>query len=107
MFKHVFDPLEAEGQTPAKVASHGGGHPSKHTTVVKVTGSPDAVIANLEGSLDGTDWFDLSGAVDLTVAADRMFHVVNRPVQQIRYDLTTLTGGTDPTVQFEYLGIIE
>ena len=78
--------------------------PEKHTVQLTVTGGPANCSFQLEGSLDNLTWFALSGAVDCTVAANCMFHVVNKPVNFIRGNLTALAGGAAPTVTFEYLG---
>jgi len=73
-----------------------------HTIAAIVTGSPSGCTLHLEGSLDGTNWFDISG--DQTCTSNLMFHVVNRAVAQVRMNLTALTGGTAPTVTGWYLG---
>lgn len=106
-FKHEFAALTATGATPGVVVGRGGSYPDKHTVEAVITGSPTTVICSLEGSLDGDTWFELSstGGMDVTLAANRMFHVVNRPVQKVRVNLTTLTAGTSPTVTFRYLGV--
>jgi hypothetical protein len=36
-----------------------------------------------------------------------MFHVVNKPARYIRGNLTVLSGGTTPTAQLLYFGVIE
>jgi len=84
-------------------------HPNEHTVSLAVTGGPANCSFQLEGSLNSTTgvdgtWFALSGAVDCTVAANRMFHVVNKPVPWVRGDLTALAGGAAPTVTLSYLG---
>lgn len=76
---------------------------SAHTVQVVVTGSPAGCTVNLDGSLDGTHWFDLSGGQTCTSSV--MFHVVSKPVFYVRGDLTALSGGTAPTVQVSYVGI--
>jgi hypothetical protein len=59
----------------------------------------------LEGSLDSTDgtdgtWFDLSGSVDCSVAANDMFSVANKTVPWIRGRVTALSGGASVTVHY-------
>lgn len=83
--------------------------PAEHTAQLTVTGAPATCTFQLEGSLDSTTgvngvWFALSGAVDCSVAANRMFHVVNKPVPWVRGNLTALAGGAAPTVALAYLG---
>lgn len=75
---------------------------SFHTVQVVITGSPSGCTINLDGSLDGTNWFDLSGGQ--TCTASVMFHVVNRAVLNVRANLTALSGGTAPTVTARYTG---
>ena len=78
-----------------------------HTVQATITGAPSAVTVDLEGSLDGDNWFQLGThpftAGELT-AAQAMFHVVEKPVRYVRLNLTTLTGGTSPTVTALYEG---
>ena len=80
---------------------------AKHTVQVTTTGEPTAVTVDLEGSLDGVTFFVLSShafsGAEITAEA-AMFHVVDKPVNFVRLDLTTLTGGTDPTVTALYDG---
>ena len=73
----------------------------EHTVQVVVTGGPSAVTIDLEGSLNGTEWFQLANYVftagDIS-AGQAMFHVTNKPVMDVRANLVTLTGGASPTV---------
>ncbi len=77
--------------------------PSKHTVAVVPSGSPTGCSIKLEGSLDGTTWFDLSGAQ--TCTSNVMVHVVDKPVDYVRVNLTALSGGTSPSVTVSYLGV--
>lgn len=72
-----------------------------HTWTTVVTGAPSAVSINLEGSIDGTNFFTLDN--ETTTTSD-MQHVVNKAVTSIRANLATLTGGTAPTVTVKYIG---
>ena len=66
-----------------------------YTWQTSETGSPASVTVNLEGSLDGSTWSTL----DTTSSASGSFATVSgKPVRQIRCNLATLTGGTNPTV---------
>lgn len=76
--------------------------PDKHTLQFITTGAPASATLRLEGSIDNTNWFDLSGTQNCSSSG--MFHVVNKPVLFVRVNLLTLVGGTDPTVQCTYLG---
>ena len=66
-----------------------------------------AVTIDLEGSLDDVTFFTLishplSGAEIIDEGV--MFHVNNKLVKFVRVNLTTLTGGTDPTITVLYDG---
>lgn len=66
---------------------------------VTVTGAPTAAVVDLEGSLDGSTW-DAIGtwSIGAGQASGDIVFVVDRPVLHVRANLTTLTGGTAPTV---------
>lgn len=66
------------------------------------TGSPTTVTIALEGSLDGVVFFILDTATYTTVA--NMNFAVDKPVNYVRLNLTTLSGGTAPTVTAIYEG---
>ncbi len=76
--------------------------PDKHTLQFITTGTPAAATLRLEGSIDGVNWFDLSGSQ--SCVSSGMFHVVNKPILYVRVNLLTLVGGTAPTVTSTYLG---
>lgn len=63
-------------------------------TVIPV-GSVSACTVNLEGSLDGTAWFTLAtvSTTDANWANGELVHVVNKPVNFIRGNLTSIAGG--------------
>lgn len=87
--------LAAATATGAGTSSSSFGLLSKHSWHVIVTGSPASVTVNLEGTIDGSNWFTLDSS---TTTTSEMRHVVNKPVTQIRANLATLTGGSSPTV---------
>ena len=97
--ENTFAALTSAGQTPSlnTVALS----PGWHTAQLLVVGGPSVCSFQLEGSLDNTNWEDLSGPQDCTSIT--MFHVANRPVAHIRGNLVTFTGGT--SVQFLYKGV--
>lgn len=78
-----------------------------HTVQAAITGAPTAVTVDLEGSLDGTTWFQLDthafSAGELT-ATGAMWHVVNKVIKYVRANLATLTAGTSPTVTVKWEG---
>lgn len=65
-----------------------------HTWTIILTGAPATLQVDLEGSIDGTNWFPLDSYTGLITA---MRHVVNKAIRQIRANLITLTG-VNPTV---------
>lgn len=76
-----------------------------HTIQINVTGNPTAVTVDLEGSLDDNTYFRLAShnfdTTEITNQAS-MFHVETKMVDYIKANLTTLTGGTSPTVTVRY-----
>ena len=73
--------------------------------VTTVTGSPSAVVVNLEGSMDGTTWAVLGTSTGSAVsnnlpggAYTDAVSSVGPDVRYVRANLVTLTGGTSPTV---------
>lgn len=94
-----FDALGAVGVT----ASQSVEGAARHTVTVTVSGAPATCTVNLDGSLDGVHWFDLSGPQN--AAANTMFHVVDKPVTYVRGNLSALAGGTSPSVSISYMGV--
>ncbi|MCK5018727.1 MAG: hypothetical protein KAS32_16820 [Candidatus Peribacteraceae bacterium] len=70
-----------------------------------------AVTVALEGSINNSNWYALAshtftaGELDNAVE-EAVFFVANAPVTQLRYNLTTLTGGngTSDAVYCNYVG---
>lgn len=69
-----------------------------------ITGSPTAVTVRIEGNQGRTALFSPTGMATHVFAAGELtagiasFGIANTPVNQIRGNITTLTGGTNPTV---------
>ncbi len=70
-----------------------------HTIQVVVTGSPGSCTANLDGSVDATHWFDLSGGQ--TCTSNLMFHVTSRSVIYVRGNVTALSAAATATITYE------
>lgn len=66
-----------------------------HTWQTIITGSPTSVTVRLEGSIDGTNWFQLDESTSLT---NEMRHIAYKLATQVRANLITLSGGSTPTV---------
>jgi len=79
----------------------------EHTVQCTFTGNPTAVTIELEGSLDNETWYQLAGhkvsTGDIT-DSKTMFHVTSKLVTYVRLNLTTLEGGTAPTLTAIYEG---
>lgn len=75
-----------------------------------VTGTPTGCVGQLEGSETNAagSWVNLGGTAD-TVEGDCTatigFSVASRPARYMRFNLTTLSGGTDPAVRVLIRGI--
>lgn len=103
----VFKALAAVTATGAGTALDLGLPMPIHSMQVKHTGSPSAVVVNLEGSLDGVNFIALT-AWDSSVQANSDIVTASAfagtnlrgypVVKFIRANLATLTGGTAPTV---------
>jgi hypothetical protein len=71
------------------------GSASIFTFYKRITGVFTGLVVNYEGSLDGTNWFQIG--TDNTTSAGVTF-VVDKPVKHIRANVTTFTGGTNVSV---------
>ena len=103
--KKLLDGVEATGAGSSILISG----IEKHTVQVEFTnsgGGVTALIVDLEGSLDDVNFYQLASYTftsgDLT-ALGAMFHVINKPVEYIRANITTLTetGTTAVIVYYE------
>ncbi|MCK5601816.1 hypothetical protein KAR91_08110 [Candidatus Pacearchaeota archaeon] len=63
---------------------------SEHTIMYDFTGSPSSVLVIIQGTIDGTNWFNIR---EFAGTVDTMEHLVNRPIRKIRGYLTTLDTG--------------
>jgi hypothetical protein len=94
-----FGSLSSVAATPAVLLSSLA---HKHTVAAVPTGAPASCALQLEGSLDNTNWFNLSGSQDAS-GGNIMFHVVDKPVMFVRINLTALSAGA--SVAVNYLGV--
>lgn len=65
--------------------------------VTFATAAPSAQTTNLEGTIDGSNWFVLD-TTTTTAAAGEMRHVVYKPVGRIRCNLAAYTQGSNAGV---------
>jgi hypothetical protein len=85
--------LDAATSTGAGIVLMFDEPPALHGAQSITTGSPmDAVIV-IEGTIDGSTWYEIG-----TISPNAYSTVVNSPLAGIRANLTTLDGGTSPTV---------
>jgi len=91
----VFTSCNAVTVTGACTSAQVSNIASRITYSVVVTGAPTAVTLVVEGSIDNTSWFTLDTS---TTTTSEMRHIANKGVHYLRGNLTTLTGGTAPTV---------
>jgi len=85
--------LTAAGTTPGLWVES-----NYHTVQVIVSGSPSACTVRLEGSLDNSNWFDVSGTQ--TCTSNLMFHVDGKPLTYTHVNLLTWTGGTNAVITY-------
>jgi len=100
--------LDAATATGASVSVKMNRKPSQHTFQVTMGGTVVAtgVTVDAEGSLDDITYFQLAShalsAGEIT-AEGAMFHLADMPVKYIRANLTSLVGGTAPTVTVKHV----
>jgi hypothetical protein len=77
---------------------------SFHTLQTTFTGTVTALTVDLEGSLDGTSWFQLGekifSAGELTAKA-ALLHVTDKLVNHVRANITTYTGTGSVTAKYD------
>jgi hypothetical protein len=67
------------------------------TIAVTVTGAPASCAVQLQGSLDNVNWYSMGSATSNT-SGTAVVNATSMPALWVRANLTTLTGGTAPTV---------
>lgn len=76
-----------------------------HTIHLVVTGAPAACTYRLQGSANGSVWFNISAADITCTSSITTFEGTAKPTRYIRGNLLTLSGGTAPTVTMHYVGM--
>jgi hypothetical protein len=79
------------------------GIPVAHAIELIVTGGPATCTYRLQGTRDGTTWYNIS-ASDITCTSTTISFESGKPAVSVRGNLVTLTGGTSPTVTLKYVG---
>jgi hypothetical protein len=69
----------------------------RHTIAVDYSGTVTAAEIDLQGSLDGTLWFEIGTTTSTT---DAMVHVTDKVVSHVRINLVDITGGGTATVKY-------
>jgi hypothetical protein len=91
--------LSAATGTGAGAAQNWGAVRSNHALQVNLTGAPSAVNVNLEGSLDGVNWTTIGAwAIAGGQTTGQTVWFTGKAAIFTRANLSTLTGGTTPTV---------
>ena len=67
--------------------------------------APTTAVVNLEGTLDGQNWFSLAQWTKASQASGDIVFAVDKPVAQVRANLASLAGGTAPTVSANILSV--
>ena len=105
-FTHVFTQLTAAGDTAAiNVEDY-----NNHTFQILIASIDDSVDLRAEGSLDGTNWFNLSdsgGPTDVTQYTEDgvyQMHIDNFQCKYVRFAFDAEVGGTAVTVDVTYMG---
>ena len=76
---------------------------ANHTVQINTTGAVSACAFQLEGSLDGTNWANLSGTQPCT-STPAMVHVDGKSLRTVRINLTSFVGGTNATIYYKGSG---
>lgn len=101
----VFDQLTAAGSTPAyEDGWRWGNHMFQIDTALNGSTSVELII---EGSLDGTKWFNLdAGGSTITILNSGVegFYFSEVAATQLRVKFNAEVGGTDATIDISYLG---
>lgn len=100
-FTRTFTTQTATGATASSGALRGT--PVNHAINLVVTGGPATCTYRLQGSANGTTWYNISAA-DITCTSSATAFEANKPTRYVRGNLLTLTGGTTPTVTLQYVG---
>jgi len=93
--------LDAAVATGAGVSRDLGEVADHHTLFVTATGSPSSWTVKLQGSHDDLTWVDLhsaSGSTATTAVTAPQSDAPGHLVRYIRANLTSLVGGSSPTV---------
>jgi hypothetical protein len=97
-------PLTATGATEAfKVFEQNLSAPINYVAQITVASITTSVVVKIEGSLDGTNYFNLNSSGNTTISANgtTFLSYTNIPLKYIRGNLVTITAGT-PTVSFVF-----
>lgn len=100
-FTRVFAAQTGTGATASSGAIRGT--PVHHAINLVVTGAPATCTYRLQGSANGTTWYNISAA-DITCTSSATAFETGKPTRYVRGNLLTLTGGTAPTVTLQYVG---
>lgn len=101
-FQKTFPAQTAVGQTASSGLMRGIA--IFHTIELITVGGPVACTYRLQGTRDGTTWFNISAADITCTTTSITFESAAKPAVQVRGNLLTLSGGTTPSVTLKYIG---
>jgi len=101
MAEKTFTQLVAPGVTPAVDVDA----VNNHVFQIKLANKDTSVDVNLEGSLDGTNFFKIKAA-DVQYTTDGMYYLTETDLQvkYVRFSFVSEIGGTAATLDVVYLG---
>lgn len=95
----TFTQLTDAGETGPLVVERA----KNHTFQYKVAAIGTNVIVKPQGSLDGSNWFDLASQATQTSNGTYSFTISNTPVKAVRFNWVSKTAGS-PTIDVLYRG---
>jgi len=101
MAQTTFVQLTAPGNTVAV----SGSAINKHVFQITLAAKNTSVDVNIEGSIDGTNWFKIKSS-DIQYTANGTYYIEAHDLQVtfIRFDFVSEVGGTAATLDVIYLG---
>jgi len=103
LIENTFTQLTASGTTDGLLVQY----IRNHTFQVVVANINTSVTVRCEGSLDGTNYFNLSDAgANTTITSDGtyLFHKYQFSTKYVRFNFVSESGGTSATIDVTYLG---
>lgn len=102
IYPETFTQLTAPGTTAMKKTLQN----LNHTIVAVVANINTSLVLRVEGTIDGTNWFNLSDTnTDTTITANGVYgFMATGAIQGIRMNFVSETGGSSATIDCSYYG---